>query len=135
MRIPNNNFDKLFCKSWKGRHFECVTIKWVKSQPCQTIDSTKEILLDGNLCQVSKFHKCIYVGLRMYVFASFLILQCRANEILRQFFSLTFCLFWPPYKETNDTKDISFESPYIGLLEFKKKLEVASSWRWPHPIY
>ena len=35
--------------------------------------------------------------------------------------------FRPPSKKQNDTNDISFESPDIGLLEFKKKLGVASS--------
>ena len=31
----------------------------------------------------------------------------------------------------NATNDISFETPNIGQLEFKKKLGVASSWGWP----
>ena len=35
--------------------------------------------------------------------------------------------FEPPSKRKNDTNDISFKSPDIGLLEFKKKQGVASS--------
>ena len=38
-----------------------------------------------------------------------------------------FCPFKAPSKSKDDTNDISFESPDIGLLEFKKKLGVASS--------
>ena len=41
--------------------------------------------------------------------------------------------FEPPSKRKNDTNDISFESPDTELLEFIKKLGVASSWGWPHP--
>ena len=33
------------------------------------------------------------------------------------------------------TNDMSFESPNTELSEFIKKLDVASSWRWPRPIY
>ena len=33
----------------------------------------------------------------------------------------------------NDTNDVSFESPDTELLEFIKKLGMASSWGWPHP--
>ena len=42
--------------------------------------------------------------------------------------------FRPPSKKQNDTNDISFESPNIELLEFIKKLDVASSWGWPSPL-
>ena len=37
-----------------------------------------------------------------------------------------FCPFKAPSKSKDDTNEISFESPDIGLLEFKKKLGVAS---------
>ena len=39
----------------------------------------------------------------------------------------SFGTFDPPSKRKNDTNDISFKSPDIGLLESKKKLGVASS--------
>ncbi len=35
--------------------------------------------------------------------------------------------FKPPSKRKDDTNDISFENPDVGLLELKKKLGVASS--------
>ena len=37
--------------------------------------------------------------------------------------------------EKNATNNISFESPNTELSEFIKKLGLASSWRWPCPIY
>ena len=44
---------------------------------------------------------------------------------------LTVLLLRPLSHEKNNTNDISFESPNIGLLEFIQKLGVASFWRWP----
>ena len=46
-----------------------------------------------------------------------------------------FCPFEEPSSRKNATNEISFESPNTELSEFIKKLGVASSWRWPRPIY
>ena len=51
----------------------------------------------------------------------------KKNKYTPRLMVFLFCPFRPPSKRKYDTNDISLESPDIGLLEFKKKLGVASS--------
>ena len=47
----------------------------------------------------------------------------------------SFCPIRPPFSRKSSTNDISFERSNTELSEFMKKLDVASSWCWPRPIY
>ena len=46
----------------------------------------------------------------------------------------TFLKFLAPFQKSSKTNYTSIESPNIELFESGKKLGVAPSWRWPHPL-
>ena len=52
--------------------------------------------------------------------------QWLSIEILRQIFSQTVWLFYPPFKKNSETNDTSLESPNIELLETEIKLGMAA---------
>ena len=54
------------------------------------------------------------------------MLQWLSIEILRQIFSQTFWLFYPPSKQNSETNDTSLESPNIELIETEIELGVAA---------
>ena len=58
---------------------------------------------------------------------------CKKNWTIVQYYVVK-QPFRPPSIKQNDTNDISFESPNIGLLEFIKKLGVGSSRGRHYPI-